>query len=294
MRLSNRPRPRVPVFQSHQERRHARNQAFPDLSRHISHRSRLAAHRRLRRRVRRHEPDLTSFLADAVTRHTSQEAIQALVEKNIGAIVKSSVDHAMRSYGDVGKQIEKMVENALKIPGDLDVPAYGHMVLSLVHAKLDEVLNDMLRNQIGTQLDEMLSLAPPLLKLSDVVNEMRAYRKEEVRFDDERDFVVDIEEPRDPSSKYANCWVKLHCEKRPTSSGYSSPDKYFHEVRFLANWTGEGTLGALSIDKQDVKGIYRLGHMPKWKRMVFAAWCCKTPFLIDQHDFDTSIEDEDD
>lgn len=240
------------------------------------------------------EPDLTSFLTDAVTRHTSQEAIQALVEKNIGAIVKSSVDHAMRSYGDVGKQIEKMVENALKIPGDLDVPAYGHMVLSLVHAKLDETLNDMLRNQIGAQLDEMLSLAPPLLKLSDVVNEMLTHRKEEAQFDDVREIVVEIEEPRDASSKFASCWVKLHCAKRPTSRSYPSSDNYFHEVRFLANWEGEDNLSALYIDKQDVKGIYRLGHMPKWKRMIFAAWCCKTPFLIDQRDFDTSIYDEDD
>lgn len=231
--------------------------------------------------------DLTTYISDAVLRHTSEDAIREQVDKNIGAIVKRSIDDAFRSYGDVGKQIDALVGKALALPGDLDVPAYGHMVLAVVHAKIDEKLNDLLKNQISAQLEEMLSIAPPVLKLSEVVEAMREHRKSEAEYDHTYSFVVEVEE-----TEYSHQWIKLHCDKPPKSSSYSySTDRHFHEVRFLADKKGESEIGALSIDKQDVKGIYRLGHMPKWKRMLFAAYCCKTPFVIDATDFDTEIEE---
>jgi len=232
-------------------------------------------------------PNLTAFITDAVTRHTSEDAIRDLVDKNVGAIVKRSIDDAFRSYGDVGKQIEAAVVKALALPDDLDVPAYGHMVLAVVNAKLDEKLNDLLKGQISAQLDEMLSIAPPVLKLSDVVEAMREHRKSEAEWDHCSTFTAEVEE-----GSYSSTWIRLDCQKRETSSLYSSrPEKHFHEVRFLANTKEASSISALSIDKREVDSTYRLNHMPKWKRMIFAAYCCKTPFLIDATDFDTEIEE---
>jgi hypothetical protein len=236
-------------------------------------------------------PDLTAFLIDAVQRRTSEEAIRTLVEKQIEGVVERAVVDQFRSYGNITKSIQEQLAAALVVPA-LDLPAYGHMVMSLVRAKLDENLNDLLKTQISAQLDEMLSIAPAELKLSDVVEAMREYRKSEVEYDQWSRFHVDVEEPS--SGAYSSSWVKLHCEKREESRYSSTPDKHFHEVRFLASNSGPGKISALTIDQRDVDSIYRLGHMSKWKRMIFAAYCCKTPFIIDKTDFDTEIDEGED
>lgn len=220
--------------------------------------------------------NLADFIVAEVHRQTSEDALRAKVQAKIGESVSSAVETAFRSYGDVGKQIEKAVINALNIGDRLDVPAYGNMVMAVLRAKMDQVLGELVSKRLAAEMDEILSLAPKEVKLSKVVEAM----------------IEDIE-LSDRYGSYATCRV----EESSSVSGYfhieldpeERKERYRTALRIAVNDKGE--IYSLTIDGKDAKTAINLGHMPSYQKMVFAAYCCGSKFIIDDRDPSTAIGD---
>jgi hypothetical protein len=216
------------------------------------------------------QPDLATFILAEVQRQTSEEALRKIVETKIGECVKSAVDSAMRSYGNVGKQIEKAVENSLSIGDRVDVPAYGVMVMNVLRAKMDEVLGEHINKHLANEMADILKIAPKELKLSDVVEAM----------------IKEI----DVGERYGT-HITLIAEASENVDGYwhvyldeeENTRKYDCEVQIAID--GNGKIYSLKCGGRDAKGTIIMGPLHGYQKMIFSAYACGSKFIVDEPDY---------
>lgn len=225
---------------------------------------------------------LTQLLTDAVARHSAEDAIAKLVDEQIGKVMSSAVDRALRGYGDVGKQLEKMVENSLALPEGTSLPAYGHMVVGLAKAAMDNALDGILRERVESEMADLMALGRREIKLSEVVEALRKHAEEDMADRHGSSFTVLVEEP----SSYASDLVWVHLDEEANKS------KYECEIMFLARTKG-GEISNLSFRRRAVKDHPMIGFrwMPDWARLIFAAYATGGTLIVDEIDFSTSIGD---
>lgn len=221
------------------------------------------------------QPALADFIIAEVHRQTREEAIRKLVEDKIGASVKSAVDSAFRSFGDVGKQIEKAVANSLAIGDRVNVPAYGNMVMAVLRAKMDEVLGQLVNERLAAEMSDILKLAPKEVKLSDVVAAMIQDLDAHDRYGTS---VTCIVEESELCSGYHHIYIDPESSKR---------SKYDCEASIAVD--SDGRIYSLSIDRKDVKTTIVMGGMYGWKKMIFAAYACGSKFIVDEDHVVTGI-----
>lgn len=222
--------------------------------------------------------DLVDFIVAEVHRQTSEAALRDHVEKKIGAAVSSAVDGAFRSYGDVGKQIEKAVTNSLAIGDRLDVPAYGNMVMAVLRAKMDEVLGELVNERLAKEMSEILSLAPKEVKLSEVVKAMVAAIELSERYGTS---VTCLVEESESVQGYFNIYLDPEDGK----------DKRRYECAVQLGVDRDGRIYSLSIDRKDAKTTVVMGAYDAFKKMVFAAYCSGSKFIVDEDFVSTNIGD---
>lgn len=223
------------------------------------------------------QPDLANFILAEVQRQTSEDALRKLVETKIGDCVKSAVDSAMRSYGNVGKQIEKAVEESLSIQGrTLDVPAYGVMVMAVLRAKMDETLGDLINDRLASEMESILRIAPKELKLSAVVKAMT--------------------DQLDQGERYGTC-ITMIVEESEYSDGYhhihldEEADKRKYDCELQLSVDPEGRIYSLKCGGRDAKNTIIMGSLYDYKKMVFAAYASGSKFIVDESHCSTGIGD---
>ena len=217
---------------------------------------------------------LTDIVIDEVGRQTTDDAVRGLVATNVEKLIKHSVEHALRSYSDIGKQIEKQVQASLEI-GDLTIPSYSHMVAAVVRAKVDEHMDTMITEKLKIEMDEILGIGVGEVKLSEIVSGMVT------RLEGESDryggsVTCDVEE-----SKHGSRWVRL-------DEG-DNTGRHKCEVRALVK--DDGTIFALYLDGVDMDKAVRLGSWKDYQRTLFALYCRGGKLIIDEDSVVTEIGD---
>lgn len=220
--------------------------------------------------------NLTDFILAEVHRQTSEEAIRSLIEQKIGSTIKAAVESAFRSFGDVGKQIEKAVTSALQIGDTLDVPSYGNMVMALLRVKMDEVLAPLVNERLGAEMAEILKLAPKEVKLSELVKTMIAECDRQDRWGSSVTCIVD--ESGTPGYR----WIYLDQDR----------EKSKHSCEAQLGVDPDGKIYHLVIDRKDAKTTVVLGAYEAWKKQLFAAYCCGSKLIADEDFVDTGIGDD--
>jgi hypothetical protein len=222
--------------------------------------------------------NLTEFILAEVHRQTSEEAIRSLVEQKIGSTIKAAVENAFRSFGDVGKQIEKVVTAALQIGGELDVPSYGNMVMAVLRVKMDEVLSPLVNERLAAEMGEILNLAPKQVELSDLVKTMIGECDRQDRWGSS---VTCIVEESVGSLTPGYRWIYLDQEQ----------GKSKHACEAQIGVDPDGKIFSLTIDRKDAKTTVVLGAYEDWKKQLFAAYCCGSRLVVDEQYVDTGIGD---
>ncbi|MBB2698915.1 UNVERIFIED_ORG: hypothetical protein GGI66_003592 [Rhizobium esperanzae] len=223
------------------------------------------------------EGTLADFVVAEVHRQTSQDSIRAMVDKKIASVISDTVDSAFR-FGEIRKQIETAIKEALHLREPLDVPAYGTMVMALLRQKLDEHLGQLVNEKLAAEMEDILSIAPKELKLTEVLEALFNDVDEHDRYGSHITCVIEDSSSRLTSGYY---WISIDPEERQ--------DKYSCELRFGVTPTGE--IFSLSINKKDASKTIVMGGMDKYQKMIFSAYCCGTKFIIDDFDPSTGIGD---
>jgi hypothetical protein len=222
--------------------------------------------------------ELTSFILAEVQRQTSEDALRKLVEKKIGESVASAVESSFRSYGDLRKQIEKAVNNSLQIGPNMDIPSFGVMVLSLLRQKLDERVNGLISDRLDAEMNEILSIAPKELKLSDLVEAIVKKASEDLsdRYGTSVTCIVEQNE------RYPD-WYDIYLDEEE--------DKPKRDCEIQISLISDGKIHSIKIDGKDPKTTIRMGAMWGYQKMIFGAYCCGSKFIVDTEYPSTGIGD---
>ena len=219
---------------------------------------------------------LADLITAEVQRQTNSDTIKQLVEKKIGDIICSAVESSMRSYGNVGKQIEQIVADSLVINDKIDVPAYGQMVMALLRNKMDETLSTLVNERLSAEINDILQIAPKEIKITDIVQQMIDGLEMSERYGSQITCI--IEESSYSKDSY-HIYLDTEEDKR----------KYDCSTRLYA--TNGGTIHSLLIDKKDASKTIVMGSLWGWEKSLFAAYCSGSKLIMDDLDPSTAIGD---
>lgn len=221
--------------------------------------------------------NLTDFIVAEVHRQTNEDALRKAVAEKIGQVVSRAVDDSMRAYGNLGQKLSKAVEQSLDVGDELDIPRYGHMVVGLLRAKMDEVLGQLVNEKLSAEMTEILKLAPKEVKISEIVAQM-------------------VRDEVDLGQRYGSSITCLVEESG--ASGYHwvyidpAEDKSKHSCDARLGIDQEGKIYSLMIGGRDAKDVIVMGRMYGWRKMIFGAYACGSKVIIDEHDVVIRIGDD--
>lgn len=122
--------------------------------------------------------DFSNLISNAVAAKMTPDFIEKEVNTRVEKLIIESIDSALRGYSKTGKQIEEAVENALRVDR-LDLPAYGHVVSQILKVQIEAKVSELVSGQLAKDMDELLSLAPKEVKLSEIAKQMLERSSEE-------------------------------------------------------------------------------------------------------------------
>ena len=222
--------------------------------------------------------DLTKLIETAVVNSMTPDAINEKIEKRVADLIEGAINDALRPYSDTGKIISEAVKNSLLIK-DLELPAYGATVSTMLKAQIEKVVADSLAGKLADNMTELLSLAPKTIKLSQIVNEYKEsatfldHGLESVSCGEELvTFIID--ENRNDS--YSSRWVYL--------GDKPEIDKHRCRVRLLLS--ADGTIAGATFDGKELNGGRSIGHSYGFEQKIRAYYAAGTIIEIDERDID--------
>jgi hypothetical protein len=219
--------------------------------------------------------DLSSLIGAAVAEKMTPEFIEKEVNVRVEKLIVESVDRALRSYSDTGKLIEKAVEDALKVDR-IDLPSYGVTVAAILKTQIEAKVSDLVAGRLAADMDELLSLAPAEIKLSQIANEMRK-RHESEGWGEVITVIVEHNE-------YRSAWVYLDEE-----NAHPERDKYRCDYRLLIG--EDGKISSATLKERDIKSATHVGRAYGLDQKIRAYYACGTRIILDEDAVATSVGD---
>lgn len=212
------------------------------------------------------DENLASLISAAVSAKMTPEFIEKEVNTRVEKLVIESIDRALRSYSDTGKQIERAVEEALRV-GDLDLPSYGSTVTAILKAQIEARVSEVVAGRLSEDMAELLSLAPKEVKLSQIAEDMIRSHKEDGAYGD----VITVHVER---NEYGSSWVYLDEEEH-----YYPHDKYRCAHSLLVSQ--DGKISSATIDKKPLKDTNHVGRSYGLAQKIRAWVACGTKIELD-------------
>lgn len=238
-------------------------------------------------------------LNDAVT----PEKIAAKVSAHVEKAVDQAIADAMYSWSDTGKLVKGAIEDSLRV-NKLDIPSYGHVVGQIVERAIQARVSEVVAAKLAKDLEDLLSLAPKRVKLSELVAELLGKDgKDDPCHCGPRGRIYCNVEWNDWASAYVNL-----SKEKPTN-------RYDSEIRFLVNLpkkpddyargeVPEGPISSGHVKGMDLQKDIRFGYgtehakqkteFGRWfgfEQKILAMHACGTIIELDENDVVTERGD---
>lgn len=220
--------------------------------------------------------DFTQLISQAVAEKMTPDFIEKQVNTRVEKLVIESIDQALRTYSDTGKQIQKAVEESLRV-NRLDLPSYGDTVLKILHAQIEAQVSELVAGRLSQDMEDMLSLAPKEIKLSEIANQMRKRYEEEGGYGEVITVIVG-------DTSYSSTWVYLD-----ETEHLSDRDKHKAQISMLVR--EDGTLAAVNIHGHDIKKTKSLGFGYGLEQLVRSYYAVGTKIELDENNVVVSVGD---
>lgn len=217
--------------------------------------------------------DLTNLISAAVAEKMTPEFITKEIDIRVEKLVIESVDRALRSYSDTGKLIEKAVEDALRV-NRLDLPSYGTTVTKILKTQIETCVAELVAGRLSRDMEELLSLAPKEIKLSEIADQMR----EQHNHDAYGEIITVIVDDND----YKARWVYFDDEN-------GELDKY--KCKFSMLVSDDGTISAARMDGKNLTETRWIGRAYGFEQKLRAYVACGTKVILDEDAVVTSVGD---
>lgn len=221
--------------------------------------------------------NLGDLISQAVAAKLDAAFVQKEVDTRVGKLVVEAVDNALRSYSPTGKLISEAVGNALRV-ADLDLPAYGTTVAAILKAQIESRVAELVAGRLAADMDELLSLAPKEVKLSEIAKLMIKERHDSDAYGEVITVLVE-------QSEYG--YTSIYLDEERHHSGARA--KY--ECRHMIALDKEGVIFNATVDKRDLKNVQTLGRSYGIAQRLRAYVACGTKIIVDEDDVRTGVGD---
>lgn len=234
--------------------------------------------------------DLEQHVTDAVRKLVTDGKLAAMVESHVSKMLDSILADALRSYGDIGKQIQEAVKTAIAIdPAALGLHGYNQTVLAIVKQKLDAEIQRVGIEKLSKDMDELLGTnAPAAIKLSKLIEEFKEWAAHEHGTSDRCTIIFE-------ESCYVSRWLYLDKEhgKKTYECQFSMliPDK--DGAGGTCATTG-ATPSICRIKGRDPKQTFVLGTLYGFEKTLFQMYAAGTKIIVDETEFYDGLEREGD
>ncbi|MCM2441159.1 hypothetical protein HGO34_15665 [Agrobacterium vitis] len=227
------------------------------------------------------ETPLQTAITDAINRNVASDKVQELIEKKTQGLIAEVIDDAFRSYSEFGKELRAMVAESLKLPEGhrLDMPSFGQTIMTALKASMDETIGDLLNQKLKAQMDEILSIAPKELKLSQVVEKLVEDAKESRLYHSHDRVTCRVERTDGTMSE----WCDIYLDRNRTEAP--------KDCQARLTVTGDGKIFRMVIDGRDASKTIHFGAYSEWEKLLFSAFACGSTLIIDEDNVSTSLDD---
>lgn len=223
----------------------------------------------------------TAGLGELISATVAKQLDAAFVEKEVETRVKKlvtdAVDSALRSYSDTGRTIEKAVSDALRVER-LDLPSYGLTVAAILKEQIEAQVSELVAGRLAQDMEELLSLAPKAVKLSEITEEMLKPHREDGSYGEVITAIIEHNE-------YGSTWISLDEETHHEGS------RAEYQCRHRLLLSKDGTISSLTADNRDVKNTKHLGRSYGLGQKLRAYLACGTVITVDEDNVVTSVGD---
>ncbi|WP_434619294.1 hypothetical protein [Azospirillum sp. B2RO_4] len=223
--------------------------------------------------------DLTKLATDAVAKYVEDGSFQKMLEKGIKGALESVINDATGYGSPFRKEMADAVKGALHIRADaLNLPAYNQTVIGIIRNRLDEVVNEQLRDKLQKDLDALLVDAPKEITLTKLVKDFKVWlRKEKFHSDSACTVIVE-------KTEYGSHWIKLDPKKYQQS----------YSCQFRIGIDSDGEVFSLSDSGVDMQKAVLSKTLIGFPRDLFQLMAAGTKIVIDSMDIDDSMESYED
>ena len=218
-----------------------------------------------------------NLISAAVAAKMTPEFVEKEVNSRVDKLLIESVDNALRSYSDTGKLIREAVEKALQV-NSIDLPSYGNVVTAMVKAQVEARVAEVISGKLAADVEEMLKLAPPAVKLSKMAEVMMESRIG----GDAYGPVITVIVERSNLEGYAHIYLD-------DDNVFAERDKY--KCKYHLAIGPDGKIYSAQIGGRDVNAGQHLGGRYGFDQRVRAYYAVGTVIEIDEDDVVTSVGD---
>ncbi|HCQ53589.1 hypothetical protein [Brevundimonas diminuta] len=220
--------------------------------------------------------DTIDLINKAVAETMTPEFVKSQVAARVEKLVIEAVDASLRSYSDIGKQIQEAVAASLQV-NDLHLPSYGQLVTGMIEKQVKDHAGALINARLAEDIRELLNIAPAEIKLSEIAEGMIEGRHGVDDYGEVITVIVD-------RSGYGSTWLYLDEEEHR-----SDRDKFLCRNRVLLR--EDGTISCASIDNRDLKDTQRIGRTWGLDDKIRAYYAAGTKIILDEDFVVTSVGD---
>lgn len=236
------------------------------------------------------KPTLDTLVHEAVINTVTPDYIQGKVQQQVDRLVDEAIRDSLRSYSDTGKAIKEAVAESLRLKTSLDLPDFASVVTDILERQVKARVAEVVQAKLTQDMEDLLSLAPKRVKLSELVAELLGDDEErysvfckvkwDVRFVD-----VYLDEDKQNRDRDTNIQFTIHLPKR--ADDYENGETPEGPISF-------GTVKGRDLKKTTSFGFSKeqveFGRLYQLEQKVLAMYACGTIIEIDEDDVITERE----
>lgn len=117
--------------------------------------------------------DLNKMVMQSLSKMEAEGKIEEIVDKHVTSTVESIVSDTFGNWSDFSKNLKKQVSEKLQVNFDgLDLTTYNTLIMKAVEEKLGDSIATEGVARINESIEDLLKVAKPEYKLSELVKEM--------------------------------------------------------------------------------------------------------------------------
>lgn len=226
--------------------------------------------------------NIEKMVADAITAKLSPEALQPIIDKNVGEAVQSAIEGQFRYSSEFRKGLEQHI--AAHMPTTYaDMGYFGKFVCEAVTAKLNGMMMEQAASMITPMLEEITRPLPAEMKISEllkmVFDKFNGIYEDHHESNDEPTIII---RQSYPDSNVLGGYMDVCIDPEENQSRGS--------CKYQLGFDNDGHVTHVRVDDADITKGLIAGRMYGVARILLQLYTQQVKVIFDRTDFDGEFQ----